>query len=552
MIRSPDDQSFIGTHQLREYVSVEVGFMTVRTRFAPSPTGYMHIGGMRTALFNWLWAKHNNGTFVLRIDDTDQQRNMDEALGPIFKAFEWLEMNWDEGPNVGGDFGPYFQSQRSELYDQAKEKLLAAGKAYRDFDPPEKTKADRELAEKEKRPFLNDRRWLEASESDIEKELAAGTPFVLRLVVPRDEKIVVDDIVRGHVEFDGGLMADPVIVRSNGAPLYNFASVVDDGEMKITHIIRAEEHFSNMPVQTLLFHALGYELPQFAHIPFVAAPGGKKKLSKRDLEKYRKSPQFKKLFELADEVFPKLGLESHVSLDPVMVEYYEKIGFLPDGLLNGLSRLGWSLDDKTEYMSRSFIVENFTLDRVVKSAASFDPEKLLSYQAHWMNELDAETKLNECLRYLSDAKYIGEEPTDEEKTLVEKLIPAVGDRLVVFSDILKFDEFFTADSDLQFEEKAFKKRILKPEDAVPLLKKLREKLSDCDDWNAEPLDQFAHQFVEDEGIGIGQIIHALRIAVTGKSAGIGMFDAMSLIGRESCLTRIDRAVQTAENSGQDD
>lgn len=508
----------------------------------------MHIGGMRTALFNWLWARHNGGTFILRIDDTDQQRNMDEALGPIFQAFRWLGLDWDEGPEVGGDYGPYFQSQRGELYKKSLEKLLAEGKAYRDFDPPEKTQADRAAAEKEKRPFLNDRRWLEASQSEIEQQLADGTPFVTRLIVPRDEKIVVDDMIRGTVEFDGGLMVDPVIVRGNGVPLYNFASVVDDGEMKITHVIRAEEHFSNLPTQTLLFNALGYELPQFAHIPFVAEPGSKKKLSKRekDLERYRKSPQFKKLFDIADVAFPKLGIEPHVSNTPVMVQFYEEVGFLPDGLLNGLSRLGWSFDDKTEHMSRDFIIENFTLDRVVKAAASFDPEKLLSYQSHWMNELDAETKLTGCLRYLSAVKFIGEEPTENERTLVHKLIPAVGDRLVVFSDILKFDEFFVADEEMMFEPKAFKKRITKSDTAVPLLKSLAKRLSTHDDWQAEPLDACVHQFVEDEGIGIGQIIHALRVAVTGKSSGIGMFDAMALLGKDSCLTRIDRAVQTAE------
>ena len=253
----------------------------VRTRFAPSPTGYMHIGGMRTALLNWLWARHNNGEFILRIDDTDQARNMDEALAPILDAFRWLGLDWDEGPEVGGSHGPYFQSERSDLYTAACEKLLSEGKAYKDYDPPSLTQQDREAAEKEKRPFLNVRRSLELSEAEKGQHEADGTPYVVRFLVDRDSKVSVDDIVRGHIEWDCGLIPDPVIMRGDGTPLYNFASVVDDANLQISHVIRAEEHLANTPVQILLFEALGDEIPQFAHIPFVAAPGTKEKLSKR-------------------------------------------------------------------------------------------------------------------------------------------------------------------------------------------------------------------------------------------------------------------------------
>ncbi len=323
----------------------------VRTRFAPSPTGYMHIGGMRTALFNWLWARHTGGKFILRIDDTDRQRNIDEALKPILAAFRWLGLNWDEGVEIGGPYAPYSQSQRTEIYKAAAERLLAEKKAYRDFEKTEDVQREREAAEREKRPFVSSRRSLELSDAEIEKLVAEGRPYVVRFLVPRGQTVSLDDVVRGHVEWDTSLMVDPVIMRPDGTPLYNFATTIDDAGMQITHVIRAEEHLSNTPIQILLHQALGNTLPVFAHIPFVTAPGTTKKLSKREIKKYRENPKFKKMFDAADHIFPQIGLGSSETLNPVMVEYYEKIGFLPEGVLNALARLGWSLDDRTEFMS---------------------------------------------------------------------------------------------------------------------------------------------------------------------------------------------------------
>jgi len=524
--------------------------MSVRTRFAPSPTGYMHIGGMRTALFNWLWARHNGGTFVLRIDDTDQQRNIDEALAPILEAFRWLGLYWDEGPEVGGDYGPYFQSQRGELYSAALKALLESGRAYYDFDPPELTQADRTAAEKEKRPFLNIRRSLELSESDVQQRLEEGVPHVVRFLIDRDRQVSIDDHIRGHVEWDCGLIADPVICRADGSPLYNFASVVDDAAMQITHVIRAEEHLTNTAVQALLFDALGHDLPEFAHIPFVAAPGTKEKLSKREkkLDKYRKSPQFKKLFDIADEILPQIGRGSSESLNPVMVAYYEAVGFLPEALVNGLARLGWSLDDKTENMSREFIIENFTLDRVVKAPAGLDPDKLLAYQEHWMGQLSTDEKVAACLPYLIDAGRITDPVDDPARQFVTRLIEALGDRLKLFSDILRYDEYFVTDDELAFDEKAFNKWLRKPEDAANLLREFRGVLADAPQFDAESLDKLLHEWVESKGIGMGQIIHALRVATTGKPAGPGMFDCLELLGRQHCLNRIDRALSEASSS----
>jgi glutamyl-tRNA synthetase len=518
---------------------------TVRTRFAPSPTGYMHIGGMRTALFVWLWARHNNGTFILRIDDTDQQRNVDAALAPIFRAFRWLGLNWDEGPDVGGNFGPYYQSQRTHLYQAAVEKLLAEGKAFKDYDSPEQIAADRAVAEAAKQQFVNIRRSLELTDAERAQFEAEGRPYVVRFLVPRDQRVAIDDAVRGHVEWDGALMVDPVIMRSNGTVLYNFATVVDDAHMQITHVIRAEEHLTNTAVQALLHEALGNTPPIFAHIPFITAPGSTKKLSKRDVDKLRNSPQLKKMFDRADEVFPQLGLGDSKTLNPVMVEYYERLGYLPAGILNALSRLGWSLDDKTEFMSLETVIQNFTLDRIVKSPAGLDIEKLQSYQQHWMNQLPLDDKVAGCLAFLQQAGLVSQTSNATIQSMVGQVVTGLADRLRIFSDILDYKEFFVADDALVYDEKAFKQRIVDAPEAVGLLTSLRDLLAKAPSFEAPALDVLVHAFVELQGVKIAQIVHALRIAVTGRAAGIGLFDALAILGRDRCLARIDRTLRLA-------
>jgi glutamyl-tRNA synthetase len=513
----------------------------VRTRFAPSPTGYMHIGGMRTALFNWLWARHTGGKFILRIDDTDRQRNIDEALGPILAAFRWLGLNWDEGPEIGGPYAPYFQSQRGEIYKAAAQRLLDDRKAYRDFETTEEIQRQREAAEREKRPFISSRRSLELSDAEVRQYLAEGKPHVVRFLVPRGQTLPLDDVVRGHVEWDTSLIADPVIMRPDGTPLYNFATVIDDAGMDISHVIRAEEHLSNTPIQILLHHALGNTLPVFAHIPFVTAPGTTKKLSKRDLKKYRENPKFRRMFDAADQVFPQIGMGSSETLNPVMVEYYERIGFLPEAVLNALARLGWSLDDRTENMPLSTVVENFTLERIVKNPAGLDPDKLYSFQTHWMSQVPLEQKVDACLPYLTKAKLIADPPNPETRDYVRRVIGALGERLKVYSDILDARDFFVPDDQLEYDEAAFKKRVL-VDGAAERLKKFRERLAEVQPFEPVALEGVFHKFVESEGIKPADVIHAVRVAVTGKSTGPGLFECLGLLGRQRCLARIDRAL----------
>jgi glutamyl-tRNA synthetase len=290
-----------------------------------------------------------------------------------------------------------------------------------------------------------------------------------------------------------------------------------------------------------LHQALGNTLPVFAHIPFVTAPGTTKKLSKRDIGKYRENPKFKKMFDAADQVFPQIGLGSSETLNPVMVEYYERIGYLPEGVLNALSRLGWSLDDKTEFMSLDTVVENFTLERIVKNPAGLDPDKLFTFQAYWMNQLPPEKKLEGCLPYLVKAKIIAENPDDTMRSFVARLITAVGDRLKIFSDILDYPEYFVADDALPYDEKAFDKRVR--EAGVPeFLTKYRSLLETCEPFAAAELEQKTRAFVEETGIKIGTAVNAIRVAVTGKGTGPGLYDGLELLGRERSIARLDRAL----------
>lgn len=513
--------------------------MTVRTRFAPSPTGYMHIGGMRTALFNWLYARKHGGKFILRIDDTDQQRNVDDALAPILDAFRWLNLDWDEGPEVGGDYGPYFQSQRGGLYTAAADRLLAEGKAYRCFDTTEEVQADKEAARANGKPPAGMRRSLELSDVEIQQKLDNGDPWVLRFKVPQDRKIEIEDEIRGHVEWDAALMFDPNIMRSNGSPLYNFATVVDDAQLKITNVIRAEEHLSNTAIQVLLYEALGEPVPSFAHIPFVMAPGTKKKISKRDVDKYRKSPAFRILFDLSHQVLPQIGLDED-ALNPVMVEFYEQTGFLPAGLLNSLGRTGWSFDETTEFMSLDFLIENFSLDRVVKASAAFDPEKLMSYQAHWMNEISLAERTERCTPFLQKSGLLATEPSEADLSKLSQVVESLGDRIKVASDILTYGYFFK--DEIEYDAKAFKKRVAKGK-APELLAEFRPVLEGLTDWTLESLETALTAFAESKEVGAGLLINAMRIVSTGSPVGPGVYDCLVIVGKDQVLSRIDEALQ---------
>src|SRR5437660_670154 len=373
----------------------------VRTRFAPSPTGYLHIGGVRTALFNWLFARKHGGQFILRIDDTDQQRNVQEALQPILEGFRWLGLDRDEGAEVGGPHGPYYQSQKLERYQAAVGELLDKGLAYWDYSTAEERDAEKAVADQEKRTWTYSRRWMAETASERAKFEAEGRKGAVRLKMPRADACRFYDHVRGQQEVKWVTEQDHVVQRADGTVLYNLANVVDDYDMGISHVIRAEEHLSNTPRQIFIAQGLGYPLPEYAHVPFVAEPGSKNKLSKRKIAQYLKNPDFKKVLEQGQAIATAIGLKTSAeTFNPVIVDFYEQVGYLPDAIVNYLLLLGWALDDKTEFFTRAEMIRDFSLERVNRAPASFDCQKLFSFQEWYMQQMPLDRKAALVLPFL--------------------------------------------------------------------------------------------------------------------------------------------------------
>ncbi|MBM4067413.1 MAG: glutamate--tRNA ligase [Planctomycetes bacterium] len=516
--------------------------MTVRTRFAPSPTGYLHIGGVRTALFNWLFARKHGGQFILRIDDTDQQRNVAEALAPILSGFRWLGIDWDEGAEVGGPHGPYYQSQKSARYQDAVRQLIDKGLAYHDFATPEELKAERESAEKEKRSYLYSRKWLAETPADRARFEAEGRKSTVRLKMPRAGTCRFHDHIRGDMAIDWVSEQDHVIQRADGSCLYNLANVVDDFDMKITHVIRAEEHLSNTARQIFIAQGLGYPLPEYAHVPFVAEPGSKNKLSKRKIAQYLKNQDFKKIYEHGQNIAAVLGLTTSAdTFNPVIVDFFEQVGYLPHAIVNYLLLLGWSLDDKTEFFTREEMIKSFSLERVNKAPASYDPSKLWAFQDHHMRALPLADKVERCLPFMHKAGHAA------DAAKVELIIRAAGDRIKVAGDILDYADFFAPDHALKYDEKAFDKRLRKAPESVRLLTAYKDRLAGIEPFDAAKLEKSVQDFVAAEGTKLEQIIHALRVAVTGKAVGFGLYEALAIVGKQGCVKRIEVALAKIGN-----
>jgi glutamyl-tRNA synthetase len=519
-----------------------------RTRFAPSPTGFLHIGGVRTALFNWLFARRHGGRYVLRIDDTDQERNVEAALAPILHGFRWLGLPWDEGPEVGGPFAPYFQSQRGPRYQEAVDQLLKAGVAYHDYATTQEMEAERKAAEAEKRQFVASRRFMATTPEDRSRFEAEGRKAVVRLKMPREGTLVLQDLVRGTVEFQWQQEADHVVQRADGSFIYHLANVVDDRDFGITHVIRAEEHLSNTPRQVFIAQALGIPLPAYAHLPYVAEPGSKRKLSKRKLEAYLKNPDFAKVHQHGTQIAQAMGLSmTPETFNPVIVDFYEQVGYLPEAIVNYLVLLGWSLDDKTEFLTRAQMIESFSLERVNPGPASFDPAKLVAFQAHYMHELPLAEKIARVLPFLERAKLVSAPVTPEIEAKVGRIVEAMGDRLKVFGDVL-LQATFLFGEEVVFDEKAFAKRVLAP-GAVDRLRDYRTWLAERPAFDAASLERDTQAYVAERGIGLGDIVHVVRVAITGTAIGPGLFDCISIVGKELSLRRIDRTLARATQPG---
>jgi glutamyl-tRNA synthetase len=362
--------------------------------------------------------------------------------------------------------------------------------------------------------------------------------------MPREGQFVLNDLIRGEVRIDWASEQDHVIQRADGTCLYHLATVVDDHDMQISHVVRAEEHLSNTARQVFMFEKLGYPLPQFAHLPYVAEPGSKTKLSKRKLDKYLKNRDFAHLMEHGQSIARRLGLTVNAdTFNPVIVDFYEQVGYLPDALLNYLLLLGWSLDDKTEEFTRDEMLQHFSLERVNKAPASFDCEKLVAFQVRAMQRLPIKQRVAKVVPFLQRAKLVADPPHCDTAPYVTRILEAAGDRVKVAGDILDFDDFFVAEENLDFDEGALEKRLRKPAGARDLLAKYRDALTSVEPFAVADLEKMTHAFVESNGVRIGDIVHAVRVAITGKAVGFGLFDTLAILGRERCLARIDRALE---------
>jgi len=430
---------------------------SVKTRFAPSPTGHLHVGGARTALYNFLFARAEGGTFLLRIEDTDRARSEDRFTDAILENLQWLGIRWDEGP--------YHQSERMERYREAAERLLEEGKAYQDEDPERGT--------------------------------------AVRLRMP-DGQIVLDDLIHGRVEFDASLAPDFVILKSDGFPTYNFACVVDDAEMGITHVIRGDDHLSNTPSQLAAYEALRLEPPAFAHIPMILGPDGQR-LSKRH------------------------GATS--------VEEYRKRGYVPEALVNFIALLGWSPGDDREIMTLEEMCESFRISRVNRDPSRFDTEKLRWMGGQYIREMPVERLVEDIKTYFADR---GEDLSERSAAWLEKFAEAYRIRMKTLEELYEASRYLFEDS-LEYDPKAVKK-VLGKDGAIDRLRRAREMLAAREEWRSGELEEDFRGFCEREGVGLGKVAQPVRVAVTGSTASPPIFDTLELVGRERALARIDEAL----------
>jgi nondiscriminating glutamyl-tRNA synthetase len=518
--------------------------MTVRTRFAPSPTGYLHIGGVRTALFNWLYARRHKGQFILRIDDTDAQRNRAEAVKPILDGFEWLGIDWDEGPTKdasGESFGPhkpYFQGQRNDLYVEAAMKLMAEGKAYPDYTTQQQQDERRKAAEMAKRPYVHRGSNRDVSPEENLKQWKEKPAPILLKVMP-GQIVTINDHVRGKIEVQTDTIRDPALLRAPGpdgrcGALYSFATVVDEAAFGITHVIRAEEHLSNTPTQVLIFQALGTPTPEFAHIPLVNYKN--EKMSKRKLPPL--SPQ--EIDKLKACGWTDEEIKSRDDLNIATVAYYRELGYLPAALVNYLVRLGWSLDAESEMIPLETVLANFSLDRITKASGNFDPQKLFWLQGEYMKLVPTAEKVERCMPYLKKAKLIGDTLDDATRTKLTQIIDAAADRIKLFSDVLTFATPILKD-DVTYDPKAVEKVLKKP-GVKELLAEFTEVLKTLNPFDAATTDKALHDFAAAKNMKPGDMVGPVRVAVTGNQVGFGLFDTLAVVGKERVLGRLEKAM----------
>ncbi|MEN6326340.1 MAG: glutamate--tRNA ligase, partial [Syntrophomonas sp.] len=462
--------------------------MDVRVRFAPSPTGSLHIGGARTALFNWLFARQNQGKLILRLEDTDAGRSTENSARGIVEGLSWLGLNWDEGPEVGGEYGPYYQSQRLATYNIYLKQMLQSGQAYYCFCSTEDLLNEKEEAQKQKTIYKYSGRCHALSPDEVEARLAAGQKPVIRLSVPSSGITVVQDLVRGKVEFANNLFDDFIIAKSDGWPTYNFAVVVDDYTMKISHVIRAEEHLSNTPKQIFIYQALGWQMPLFAHVSMILSPD-RSKLSKRH------------------------GATS--------VQEFRDQGYLPETLINYLALLGWSTGQDRDFWCLADMIKDFSLENISRSPAVYDVEKLTWMNGHYVAEYSPRRLCDLLLKEVKSKGWLVESDMD----YFIKVVGLVQTRAKTTLEIISLIEYFYEDP-THYDEKGVNKYFLK-DNSLVLLKTARELIAQTSIFSGEALEDALRSRATWMGVKAGDLIHPIRLAVSGRTNTPGLFEIMA-------------------------
>ncbi len=481
----------------------------VRTRFAPSPTGHLHIGGARTALFNWLFTRKMGGNFILRIEDTDLKRSTEESIQEIISALRWLGLDWDEGPDIGGEFAPYRQSQRLDKYQAAAEKLLEKGSAYHCFCEGSRFTTKEELsrlaASGEKLCQCH-----ELSTEQVQQKIEAGKVPAVRFRVDPARRIEFIDTLRGHVEFKPGTIEDFIILKSdrmNGyaIPTYNFGAVVDDVDMRITHVIRGDDHISNTPRQILLYEALEYPIPNFAHVPMILGEDGTR-LSKRH------------------------GAAS--------IQEFKEQGYIQQAMINFLVLLGWAYDDKQTLFTLDELIEKFELRRISSNPARLNLQKLDWMNQVYLKEMPADQRTRLAIPFLIKAGLFDERYAKEHFDYIVQVIQAIGDRLKRLTDAAPLGRFLFVE-DIEYDEKALKKH-LGSEDKRALLAELIHRLEKVEPFDMATIERIIKDFIKEKGIGMGKAIQPLRVALTGSAVSFGIYEILTLLGRERMEKRVKK------------
>jgi len=499
----------------------------IRVRFAPSPTGPLHIGGLRTALFNYLIARKNGGVFILRIEDTDQTRYVEGTEDYIMEALDWCGLTPDEGPRQGGGFGPYRQSERKSQYKRYAMQLLESDSAYYAFDTPEELDGMRKAFEARGETFVYDARVRESlknslsmQSNEVEEMIASGTPYVIRFRFESNQEIVMQDLVRGEVVVNTSTLDDKILFKSDGMPTYHLANVVDDNLMAISHVIRGEEWLPSLPLHVALYRAFGWEhlMPKFAHLPLILKPTGKGKLSKRDGEKGG---------------FPVFPLEWKDPVSGDISPGYREEGYLPEACINMLALLGWNPGTEQELFSLDELIKEFQLEKVGRSGSRFDPEKTLWFN-HQHMQLMADDELIPAYQSVLKANGVN---IDDSR--LESLVPIIKPRIDFLHEIWEESWFFFQSPD-NYDPAVVKKRW--KEDTPEKMEQLAEALEHCEPFTAESIETYVKELITSKEWGMGAIMNAWRLLLVGAAKGPGLFDLAAFLGRDEVINRMKAGI----------